>query len=134
MNKNVLLLCTNNSGISIIAQAVLSKYLKGLNVFSASLSKNKPIKIEVKKALQKDGSWSNDFTSKPLENLHAQTFDLVILLEEVSAKLTPDFGDNTTLIQIEYEEPNYSSEITLDKFIKTIKMELIPITRDILEL
>jgi len=134
MNKNVLLLCTNNSGISIIAQAILSKYLKGLNVFSASLSKNKPIKIEVKKALQKDGSWDNEFTSKPLEVLHAQKFDLVILLEEVSAKQTPDFGDETTLIQIEYEEPNYSSEITLDKFIKTIKMELIPITRDILEL
>ena len=58
----------------------------------------------------------------------------MILLVEVSAKQTPDFGDDTTLIQIEYEEPSYSSEITLDKFIKTVKMELIPITRDILEL
>jgi len=134
MNKNVLLLCTDNSGISIIAQAILSKYLKGLNVFSASLSKNKPIKIEVKKALQKDGSWSDEFSSKLLETLHSQKFDLVILLVEVSAKQTPDFGDDTTLIQIEYEEPSYSSEITLDKFIKTVKMELIPITRDILEL
>ena len=134
MNKNVLLLCTDNSGISIIAQAVLSKYLKGLNVFSASLSKNKPIKIEVKQALKKDGSWSDKFTSKPLETLHAQKFDLVILLSEVSAKLIPEFGDKTTLIQIDYEEPSYSSELTLEKFIKTIKMELIPITRDILEL
>lgn len=134
MSKNVLLLCTDNSGISIIAQAVLEKYLKDINVFSASLAKNKPIKIEVKKALQKDGSWSDTFTSKPLETLYAQKFDLAILLSEVSAKQTPDFGEETTLIQIDYEEPNYSSEITLDKFIKTIKMELIPITRDILEL
>lgn len=134
MSKNVLLLCTDNSGISIIAQAVLEKYLKDINVFSASLAKNKPIKIEVKKALQKDGSWSDTFTSKPLETLYAQKFDLAIILSEVSAKQTPDFGEETTLIQIDYEEPNYSSKITLDKFIKTIKMELIPITRDILEL
>ena len=134
MSKNVLLLCNDNSSLSIIAQAVLSKYLSGLNVNSAGVKKSKPINASVKKALIKDGSWGEDFHSKSFESVAGNSFDLVIILSNISAKQTPEFDENTTVIQIEYDEPNYSNSTNIERFIKTIKMELIPITRDILEL
>ncbi len=133
MNKNVLLLCDDNSSLSIIGQAVLGKYLKGVTTFSAGVKKSKPLNADVKKALIKDGSWSDDFHSKTFETLASDSFDLVIILSNLSTKQTPEFDENTIVIQIEYEEPNYSNSTNIERFIKTIKMELIPITRDILE-
>jgi protein-tyrosine-phosphatase len=134
MSKNVLLLCNDNSALSIIAQAVLSKYLNGIITFSAGLKKVNPLNPAVKKALQKDGSWCDDFHAKSFESLADNSFDLVIILSNITRKQTPEFDENTTIIQIEYEEPNYSNSTNIERFIKTIKMELIPITRDILEL
>ena len=134
MNKNVLLLCDDNSSLSQIGQAVLGKYLKGVTTFSAGVKKSKPLNADVKKALIKDGSWSEDFHSKTYETLADDTFDLVIILSNLSSKQMPEFDENTIVIQIEYEEPNYSNSTNIERFIKTIKMELIPITRDILEL
>ena len=134
MNKNVLLLCDDNSSLSQIGQAVLGKYLKGVTTFSAGVKKSKPLNADVKKALIKDGSWSEDFKSKSFDTLVGDSFDLVIILSDLSAKQTPEFDENTIVIQIEYEEPNYSNSTNIERFIKTIKMELIPITRDILEL
>ena len=134
MNKNVLLLCDDNSSLSQIGQAVLGKYLKGVTTFSAGVKKSKTINTDVKKALIKDGSWNEDFKSKSFDTLLDDSFDLVIILSDLSAKQTPEFDENTIVIQIEYEEPNYSNSTNIERFIKTIKMELIPITRDILEL
>jgi len=134
MNKNVLLLCDDNSSLSQIGQAVLGKYLKGVTTFSAAVKKSKPLNAEVKKALIKDGSWKEDFKSKSFDTLVGDSFDLVIILTDLPAKQTPEFDENTIVIQIEYEEPNYSNSTNIERFIKTIKMELIPITRDILEL
>jgi len=134
MNKNVLLLCDDNSSLSQIGQAVLGKYLKGVTTFSAGVKKSKTINTDVKKALIKDGSWNEDFKSKSFDTLIGDSFDLVIILSDLSAKQTPEFDENTIVIQIEYEEPNYSNSTNIERFIKTIKMELIPITRDILEL
>jgi arsenate reductase len=134
MSKNVLLLCNDNSSLSIIAEAVLSKYLNGITTFSAGVKKIKALNPAVKKALQKDGSWSDSFHSKTFDTLADNSFDLVIILSDLSTKQTPEFDENTIVIQIEYEEPNYTNSTNIERFIKTIKMELIPITRDILEL
>ena len=134
MQKNVLLLCDDNSSLSIIAEAVLSKYLKGVQAQSAGLKKVKPLNQAVKKALQKDGSWSENFHAKSFTSLGANSFDLVIVLSNISEKQMPEFDEDTAVIQIEYEEPNYANSTNIERFIKTIKMELIPISRDILEL
>jgi len=134
MSKNVLLLCNDNSSLSIIAEAVLAKYLKGVKTFSAGVKKIKSLNPAVKKALQKDGSWNDLFHAKAFETLAGDSFDLVIILTDLSSKQTPEFDESTVVIQIEYEEPNYANSTNIERFIKTIKMELIPITRDILEL
>ena len=134
MTKNVLILCNDNSSLSIMAQAILNKNLKGIKVESASIKKTKTLNKDVKKALIKDGSFEESYHAKSLDTLSDLNFDLVILMSQTPAKNLPDFSDDTAVIEIEYEEPNYTNSTNIERFLKTIKMELIPITRDILEL
>ncbi|MDF1882451.1 arsenate reductase ArsC [Sulfurimonas sp. SAG-AH-194-C21] len=134
MNKKILLLCKDNSALSIMAEAVLNKYLKEVSASSGAVKKTKPINPSVKSALVKDTSWSDEYKSKPVLDLLQEEFDLVIALDTISSKAIPEFSDNTIVIEIEYEHPNYESSTQMERFIKTLKMELIPITRDILEL
>ena len=134
MTKNVLILCNDNSALSIMAQAVLNKNLHGISVESASIFKNKQLNADVKKALIKDGSWEELYRSKAATSLESLTFELVIVMTPTAPKNLPEFSDETAVIEIEYEEPNYANSTNIERFLKTIKMELIPITRDILEL
>lgn len=134
MNKKVLLLCSNNSALSIIAEAILNKNLSGVDAQSGAIKTTKPIHPAVKKALVKNGSWSDSLHSKKLDALNDLHFDLVILLDASSTKNLPEFSDATAMIEIEYETPNYENSTNMERFIKTLTMELIPITRDILEL
>ena len=61
-------------------------------------------------------------------------YDLVVALSSSAGKFTQEFSDKTIVIEIEYDDVETHNSTALDRFIKTIKMELIPITRDILEL
>jgi len=134
VNKKVLLLCKDNSALSVMAEAVLNKYLKGVDASSGAVKKVKAINPAVKTALIKDTSWSDTYKSKAVLGLLEEEFDLVIALDSLSSKAMPEFSDNTIVIEIEYEHPNYENSTQMERFIKTLKMELIPITRDILEL
>ncbi len=134
MSKNILMLCDDNSKISIIAQAVLNHYVKTVTVESAAVKKNRPIDKNVKSALVKDGSWRDEYSSKTLDQVQDREYDLVIALSSSAGKFTKEFSDETIVIQIEYDDLETHNSTALDRFIKTIKMELIPITRDILEL
>ena len=134
MSKNILMLCDDNSTISIIAQAVLNHYVKDVTVESAAVRKNRPIDKNVKSALIKDGSWCDTYTSKALHQVQDREYDLVVALSSSAGKSTQEFSDKTIVIEIEYDDVETHNSTALDRFIKTIKMELIPITRDILEL
>ena len=134
MNKKVLLLCKDNSALSIIAEAILNKNLAGVDAQSAGIQTAKPIHPAVKKALLKNGLWSEAYRAKKVTTLSEQEFDLVIILDATPTKNLPDFSEKTTMIEIEYETPNYENSTNIERFIKTLTMELIPITRDILEL
>ena len=134
MKKKVLALCADNTALSIVAEAVLSRYLADIEMLSAGLKASKPLNANIKKALTKESLWSQTLHTKALSDIDERHFNLVIIMSPKASKLAKEFSDESTVIEIEYEEPNYTNSTELARFIKTIKMELIPITRDILEL
>lgn len=134
MSKQVLVLCDDNSAISILAQAILNKYLSDIQVQSAGLRAAKSVNKNVKTALIKDGSWNDEYVTKAVDSLLENEYDLVIALSDKASKKMPEFSENTTIIAIEYDDENYENSTNLERLIKTLKMELIPITRDVLEL
>lgn len=134
MSKQVLVLCDDNSAISILAQAILNKYLSDIQVQSAGLRAAKSVNKNVKTALIKDGSWNDEYATKAVDSLLENEYDLVIALSDKASKKMPEFSENTTIIAIEYDDENYENSTNLERLIKTLKMELIPITRDVLEL
>jgi len=132
MNKKVLTICTDNSALSILAQAILSKHLQNIDVFSAGI-RPKIINPDIKKALIKDNSWSDEFKAKALEDLIDQAYDLVIILSDKVKLSATAFSSATSVIQIDYDDCDYNNSAEVDRLIKTMKMELIPITRNELE-
>ncbi len=134
MNKQLLVLCDDNSALSILAQAILNRHLPDIEVQSAGVKAAKSINKNVKTALIKDGSWRDEYTTKDTLSVLNTEYDLVLSLSQKASKKIPEFSENTVIIAIGYDDENYENSTDLERLIKTLKMELIPITRDILKL
>lgn len=130
MSKNILILSTTNDSVSIIAESILTKYIPAFNIFSAGIKPAQVVNKEIQKALIKENSWQEDFSPKNIDSLSHISFDMVIVLSNFAATNCPDFNEDTIIIQIDYDEPDYKNSTKLERLIKSIKMELIPITRN----
>ena len=130
MSKQVLVLSTKNDSVSIIAEAILTRYLPEFTISSAGTKPSQNVNKEIKQALIKDGVWSDKLTPKHIDRVMNSDYDMVIILSDEAAQKCPDFTEETVIIQIDYDESEYSNNFKLERLIKTIKMELIPITRN----
>jgi len=129
MNKKVLILCTANSCRSIIAEAVLNKYVDGLDAYSSGVKPSGKVNPNAKKVLQDDGSWLDSYHSKPIDKVMDINFDFVITVCDNAQETCPMFQNVSKLIHVGYEDPdgkNYSAYL---KTLKLIKMELIVIVK-----
>jgi len=129
MNKKVLILCTGNSCRSIIAEAVLNKYFHGVDAYSAGVKASGKVNPNAKKVLERDGSWSESYHSKTLDEVIDIEFDMVITVCDNAAERCPIFPKETKVIHVGYEDPDGKSYHKFEETLKLIKMELIPITR-----
>jgi arsenate reductase len=129
MNKKVLILCTGNSCRSIIAEAVLNKYFHGVDAYSAGVKASGKVNPNAKKVLERDGSWSDSYHSKTLDEVIDIEFDMVITVCDNAAERCPIFAKETKVIHVGYEDPDGKSYHKFEETLKLIKMELIPITR-----
>jgi len=128
-NKNVLILGTTDTSHSIIAQAVLHKYLRGINAYSAGINAAKKIDQNTQRLLEENGLYSKEQTPKVLSDLGEVAFDLVIALSELAINKCPEFGPSTDIISIEYDEVNPKSYASYKEALKLIQMEITPIVR-----
>ncbi|MBN2815073.1 MAG: arsenate reductase ArsC [Campylobacterales bacterium] len=126
--KKVLILSKEDNCQSIIAQAVLTKYLRSVTSYSAGVNLAKQIDANAVKLLKENGLFNNQAPTllSSLENLH---FDLVIVLEETLMNKIPDFLENADIISIEYETPNPQKFSEYKTLLKNIQMEITPIVR-----
>ena len=129
MNKKVLILCTGNSCRSIIAEAVLNKYLTGVDAWSSGVKASGKVNPNAKKVLQEDGSWDDKYHSKTLDKIIDIEFDLVVTVCDNAADNCPIFPKNTTVIHVGYEDPDGKNYSAFKKTLKLIQMELTPIVR-----
>lgn len=127
--KKVLILATDDATLSIIAQAVLNRYLRGVEAFSAGINASKKLDPNTKKLLVEDGSWKEEYHPKTFDELKEIDFDLVITLSEYAMKKCPNFSDTTDVIQIEYDEIDGKSYSEFKKTLKLLQMEITPIVR-----
>ncbi len=129
MSKKVLILCTGNSCRSIIAEAVLNKYLDGVEAFSSGVKASGKVNPNAKKVLEEDGSWDDKYHSKTLDKVLDMEFDLVVTVCDNATENCPVFPHETTIVHINYEDPDAKNYSEFKKTLKLIQMELTPIVR-----
>ena len=129
MNKKVLILCTGNSCRSIIAEAVLNKYVDGVDAYSSGVKASGKVNENAKKVLLDDGSWLDSYNSKTLDKVINIEFDLVVTVCDNAKESCPVFPKNTRIIHVGYEDPDKKNYSAFQKILKLIKMELIVIVK-----
>jgi len=129
MSKKVLILCTGNSCRSIIAEAVLNKYLDGVEAYSSGVKASGKVNPNAKKVLQEDGSWNDKYHSKTLDKVIDIEYDLVVTVCDNAVDNCPIFPKDTTVIHVGYEDPDGKNYTAFKKTLKLIQMELTPIVR-----
>ena len=129
MSKKVLILCTGNSCRSIIAEAVLNKYLDGVDAQSSGVKASGRVNPNAKKLLVENNLWRDEYHSKTLDKVIDTEFDLVVTVCDNAMKSCPIFPKNTKVIHVGYEDPDGKNYSAFEKTLKLIKMELTPIVR-----
>ncbi len=129
MNKKVLILCTGNSCRSIIAEAVLNKYLDGVDAESSGVKASGKVNPNAKKVLEKNGLWDEKYHSKTLDKVIDTEFDLVVTVCDNAKESCPVFPKKTKVIHVGYEDPDGKEYSAFEKTLKLIKTELTPIVR-----
>jgi len=129
LSKKVLVLCTGNSCRSIIAEAVINRYIDGVDALSSGVKASGKVNPNAKKVLQNDGSWKDEYHSKTLDKVIDEHFDLVITVCDNASERCPIFPKDTKVIHVGYEDPDGKNFSAFEKTLKQIKMELIPIIR-----
>ena len=124
-----MILCTGNSCRSIIAEAVLNRYLDGVEAYSSGVKASGRVNPNAKKVLQEDGSWDDKYHSKTLDKVIDIDFDLVVTVCDNAMESCPVFPKDTKVIHVGYEDPDGKEYPAFEKTLKLIKMELTPIVR-----
>jgi len=127
--KKVLILCTGNSCRSIIAEAVLNKYLDGVEAMSSGVKASGKVNPNAKKVLEEDGSWDDSYQSKTIDKVMDTKFDLVVTVCDNANECCPNFPGDTKVIHVGYEDPDGKNYAAFKKTLKLIQMELTPIVR-----
>jgi len=129
LSKKVLILCTGNSCRSIIAEAVLNKYLDGVDAQSSGVKASGRVNPNAKKLLVENNLWRDEYHSKTLDKVIDTEFDLVVTVCDNAMESCPIFPKNTKVIHVGYEDPDGKNYSAFEKTLKLIKMELTPIVR-----
>ncbi|MCK4441289.1 MAG: arsenate reductase ArsC, partial [Sulfurovaceae bacterium] len=76
--KKVLIIDEANSSGSIIAQALINRYLNSIEAYSAGVNPVKEIDSNSVKALELEDAWIDSYYSKKLDELLDIEFDLIV--------------------------------------------------------
>lgn len=124
--KNVLILCTGNSCRSIIAEALINKYLDGVKAYSSGVAPSGRINPHAKKVLEANDAWDDAYHSKTLDTLEHIDFDLVVTVCDHAKENCPMFSKPVPTIHVGFEDPNGEDYEAFEVTYNEIKTTLLP--------
>lgn len=129
MSKKVLVLCTGNSCRSIIAEALINKYIDGVSAYSAGVRASGRVNPNAKRVLEANGAWRDEYHSKTIEEILHVDFDLVVTVCDNAKESCPIFPKQAKVIHVGFVDPDGKE---YEEFIKTyneIETTLLPIVK-----
>jgi arsenate reductase len=124
--KNVLILCTGNSCRSIIAEALINKYLDGINAYSSGVAPSGRVNPNAKKILEENAAWNDSYHSKTLDTLEHIEFDLVVTVCGHAQETCPTFPKPIPTIHVGFEDPDGKEYEAFEATYKEIQEILLP--------
>jgi len=127
--KKVLIIDEVNSSSSIIAQALINRYLNGIKAYSAGVQPVKEIDTNSVKALELEDAWIDSYHTKSLDDLLDIEFDLVVVVNDTINDIRDKFSKRVEIISVGFEEPIGEDFDIFEQITKEIKEKLLPIVR-----
>ena len=127
--RKVLILCTGNSCRSIIAEALINKYLNNVIAYSAGVKATGSVNSNTIKVLKEEEAWRDEYYSKTLDKIIDINFDLVVTVCSNADENCPVFPKKTEVIHVGFEDPNGKELTAFENTLKEIKRKLLPIVR-----
>ncbi len=126
--KKVLVIDTNNSINSIIAQALINRYLNNIKAYSKALKEPKEVHSNTIKALELQKAWSDEYYSKGFDAFLDIDFDLIVIVSDIE-DITDRFPKRVEIISVVFDEPIEDNLETFIEVTNKIKEKLLPIVR-----
>ncbi len=126
-------MCTGNSCRSIIAEALINKYIDGVKAFSAGVKPSGKVNPYAKKVLEENDCWDDNCHSKHLDEVLDIDFDLVVTVCDHAKESCPVFPKPVKKIHIGFDDPDGKE---YEEFVKTfdeIKKRLLPKVEEVLD-
>lgn len=127
--RKVLILCTGNSCRSIIAEALINKYLNNVIAYSAGVKATGVVNSNAIKVLKEEEAWKDDYFSKNLDKVMDIHFDLVVTVCSNADEQCPTFPKKTEVIHVGFNDPDGKELKAFEETLQEIKRKLLPIVR-----
>jgi arsenate reductase len=124
--KKVLILCTGNSCRSIIAEALINKYLDGIDAFSSGVKASGRVNPNAKKVLLQNDCWEDNYHSKTLDKVIDINFDLIVTVCCNAKETCPIFPSEIKTIHMGFNDPDGKDLSEFVKCFDLIKRNLLP--------
>ncbi len=119
-------MCTGNSCRSIIAEALINKYLDGVKAKSCGMAPRGKVNPNAKRVLEESGCWDDSYHSKHLNSVIDEEFDLVVTVCDHAKESCPVFPKPVKKIHVGFADPDGKDYKEFEKSFKEIKEKLLP--------
>jgi len=124
--KKVLILCTGNSCRSIIAEALINRYLDGVEAYSSGVAPSNRVNPNAIRVLQENGCWRDEYYSKDIDAVIDIEFDLVVTVCDHAKENCPIFPSHTPTQHIGFEDPDGKEYSAFEETYEQIESILLP--------
>jgi len=119
-------MCTGNSCRSIIAEALINRYIESVDAYSCGVNPSGKVNENAKKVLQENGCWRDNYYSKNLDEVIDIGFDLVVTVCDHAKETCPTFPKNTKIVHLGFEDPDGKDYSIFETTFNKIKEKLLP--------